>query len=830
MLVSEKILREWIDTELNTHEIAETLTMGGIEVEEIIAEDRWLKNIVVGKILSVVNHPNADKLKVCEVLTDEKLQIVCGAPNVEKNQYVACAKPGAVLPGNLRIKPSKIRGVLSNGMLCSEKELGFSDDAKGIFVLSNTFTSRVGDPVSEVLNKNDKILNIKPTPNRADCFSVRGIARDLSAMSNSVCFTIPEGFNQESLIQRENLEIDHSVEGVSSKVCHAFASVIITGVDNQAISPDWLISKLNKFGQKSISPLVDISNYFMFVLGRPSHIFDFDKLCKENRVLEIRRGNTNEELTLLNGDDVKELEDTLVIADQTGPLALAGIMGGSSTMVTAQTSNILIESAVWLPSLIRGKARKYSLSSEAASRFEKGVDPVSLELDFKHLCNCIIKTVGGNIGKINIETYFTGKEKKINFSKKRCVETLGIEIKNEDFERIFKNLNMSLSDENLNGDIISVTPPLYRYDIEIEEDLIEEIARIFGYDAIVPSNPLGTIEPKDKNSHFKNADKIRDYLITKSYSEIIGFGFIEKGLAEKFLFPFDENINTVDVINPISVNNSTMRTSQIPGLLNVLAENYKNQQERINLFEIGNIFLNQYSALGKDNKAIIQHKVLSVIGFGPRYERQWGTGSEFVDFYDIKMLIDELSPVPLVIHELKSENTIVHPGKSGMIVPEKVKKDNKMLGLNFLEENAVGYIGELHPQLCSDMSIPSPVIICEISMNFLNQEKIISFKEIIRFPVVRRDLAFLVDKNCKVGSIRKSIASNLQNLKGCDIVKSLTPFDVYDGEDLPEGKKSITFSVVMQDTVKTLEEAETEVACSGIIALAESIEGVKFRS
>ena len=418
MLVSEKILREWIDTKLSADQLAETLTMGGIEVEEIISEDKWLKNVLVGKVLDVKAHPNADKLKICKVLVDEELQIICGAPNVAKGIYVVCAKVGALLPKNLKIKSSKIRGVVSNGMLCSEKELGFSDNGEGIIVLESNVADKVGTQISDVLNKNDKIFNIKPTPNRADCFSVRGIARDLSAMSESITFKYPAQLKLENMTEKEVDGNSHSIAGVCSDVCHAFASVIISGVNNQGSSPDWLINNLNKFGQKTISPLVDISNYFMFLLGRPSHIFDLDKICKKEHILDIREGNATEKLVLLNGDEIENLANTIVIADSTGPLALAGVMGGSSTMVSANTTNILIESAVWLPALIRGKARRFSLISEAASRFEKGVDPETLEADFELICNLILQVVVELWVKLILKLFLIRMRRKFSSAKK----------------------------------------------------------------------------------------------------------------------------------------------------------------------------------------------------------------------------------------------------------------------------------------------------------------------------------------------------------------------------------------------------------------------------
>jgi len=831
MLVSEKILREWIETKLSADELAEILTMGGVEVEEVISEDEWLKSVHVGKVLSVKAHPNADKLKICKVMVDEELQIICGAPNVMEGSYVVCAKVGALLPKNFKIKSSKIRGVVSDGMLCSEKELGLSDDGEGIIVLESNVADKLGVQISEVLNKNDKIFNIKPTPNRADCFSVRGIARDLSAMSNSITFKYPTNLKPENMAKNQVEGQSHTIAGVCSNFCHAFASIVITGVNNQGSSPEWLVNKLNKFGQKSISPLVDISNYLMFLLGRPSHIFDLDKICKKEQILEIREGSSTEKLILLNGDEIENLANTIVIADSTGPIALAGIMGGSSTMVTANTTNILVESAVWLPALIRGKARRFSLVSEAASRFEKGVDPETLEADFEVMCNFILELTGGTLGKINFETFFDKNEKRVTFSKKRCNETLGIDITDEEFNHIFTNLSFKLSNNIYsNSDTFDVIVPFYRYDLEIEEDLIEEVARIHGYDDIPAIIPTGVIEPGLRNTRMINTERIRDYLTAVSFFEIIGFGFIEKKSAERFLFQHNKKANTVNVLNPISVHNSTMRTSQIPGMLKILAENHRNQQEKINLFEIGNIFVSSSQKMSESSQSIVQHKMLSFIGCGPRYQQQWGLSNDLLDFYDIKMIIEELSPTTFTIEKIKQENDILHPGRSGMIVPKLITKNTKTLGLNFFNGEAVGYIGELHPQLCADLSLPSPTIVCEVSMDFLNQEKTTNITEVIRFPTVRRDLAFLVDKNCPIAAVLAAITSNLQQTKGCSIVKTVTPFDVYVGEDLPEGKKSITFSVVMQNPSKTLEESELEVACSGIVKLAEAVEGVSIRS
>ena len=443
----------------------------------------------------------------------------------------------------------------------------------------------------------------------------------------------------------------------------------------------------------------------------------------------------------------------------------------------------------------------------------------------------ILELTGGTLGKLNFETFFDKNEKRITFSKKRCNDTLGINVTNEEFDRIFKNLNFKFSNNvSSNSDILDVIVPFYRYDLEIEEDLIEEVARIHGYDNIPAILPTGVIEPGLRNTSMINSERIRDYLTAVSFFEIIGFGFIEKELAERFLFQHNKKAKLVNVLNPISVHNSTMRTSQIPGMLNVLAENHRNQQEKINLFEIGNIFISSPRDMSESNHSIVQHKMLSFIGCGPRYQQQWGLSNDLLDFYDIKMIIEEVSPTTITIKKIKQENDVLHPGRSGMIVPKLKSKKTKIDGLNFFNGEAVGYIGELHPQLCADLSLPSPTIVCEVSMDFLNQERTSNITEIIRFPTVRRDLAFLVDKDCPIASILKAITSNLQQTKGCSIVKKLTPFDVYVGEDLPEGKKSITFSVVMQDPSKTLEESELEVACSSIVKLAETVEGVSIRS
>ena len=301
-------------------------------------------------------------------------------------------------------------------------------------------------------------------------------------------------------------------------------------------------------------------------------------------------------------------------------------------------------------------------------------------------------------------------------------------------------------------------------------------------------------------------------------------------MADRFLFQHDKKANTVNILNPISVHNTTMRTSQIPGMLKVLAENHRNQQEKINLFEIGNTFISLSAELSGIDGPIIQHKMLSFVGCGPRYRQQWGLGNDSLDFYDVKMIIEEVSPNNITVKKITQENDVLHPGRSGMIVPKLLSDKTKGSGLNFFNGEAVGYIGELHPQLCADLSLPSPTVVCEVAMDFLNQERTNTVTEIIRFPSVRRDLAFLVDKDCPIATILKAVTSNLQQTKGCGIVKKLTPFDVYVGEDLPEGKKSITFSVVMQNPSKTLEESELEVACSSIVKLAEAVEGVSIRS
>ena len=822
MLIPENSLREWLDTDLAIEVIADTLTMGGVEVEGFIDFAKGLENVFVGKVISVKKHPGADKLNICKVLTDVELQIVCGDSSVREEMLVACAKEGAKLPGEFLIRKTKIRGVLSEGMLCSESELGLSKKSDGIMEINRSFEKNVGLSFCKALNLDGKVLIVKPTPNRADCFSIRGIAKDLAALcSKDITFTNPTWFRKFASPFKNNETCSNEFSGLSGKVCSAFFSVCITNLNNSFETPQWITDALKKIGQKTISPLVDISNYFMFVLGRPSHIFDLDKINLPPNGLEVRYGKENEEVTLLNDDSYKNLKDVLVIADLKGPVAMAGIMGGKSTMVDKDTKNVLIEAAAWIPSVIRGRARKLGLNSEASTRFEKGVDPETLQADMEVLCNCIQKTLGGEIGKPNFKSYIEDFRKQINFCVHKCNDVLGTKIFKDDIRKIFTDLGCIVIESISGDDRFEVSPPLSRFDIEIEEDLIEEVARVYGYNRIEPTFPNGLITPHRGNLR-DILESIRDTLVNFSFTEAINFGFIDKESASNYLPLLFKGTELVKLVNPISKNMDTMRPSQLPGLLKNLVENFRNQRNRINLFEIGNVFYNRNITLGQ-KPVTSEREVLSIISFGSRFSEQWGSETKNVDFFDLKNLLSVLLPnCKLELIAFSNENNILHPTRSAEIL--NVKEDNPESDSSprSVDLRKIGVIGELHPVLYKKLNLPFAPVVLEIDLENLVLTSDVSYNLISKVPFVRRDLAFLMDKDIKVGPFLEKVFRELKNKNNAEMVKEIYPYDVYEGEDLPAGKKSITFRVILQEFGKTLEEVVVDDLINSLVDIAKN--------
>ncbi|MFL2656449.1 MAG: phenylalanine--tRNA ligase subunit beta [Burkholderiaceae bacterium] len=832
MLISESWLKTWLDTNLSVEKISDVLTMAGIEVDNVESLAPNFSKVVLGRVIKVNKHPNADRLKVCIVDIGEKLEIVCGASNVTENMFVACATDGASLPGGAKIRKTKMRGVASSGMLCSEKELGISSDSIGIMDVKNFNISDVGKNIRELLNLDEKIMTLKITPNRGDCLSIRGLAREIATSTKCK-------LKNPIIAFEEKLEIDKSIPVPKIKIhnkdlCGRFSSRILMGVDSGVQTPDWIVQRLKETGQRSISVLVDISNYVMIELGRPSHIFDYDKIkVSEENTLEVRWARSNEEIELLTKENFACNSYYGVISDEEGPVALAGIMGGEKTAVNKKTKNILIETAYWLPDAIRGRAQKSRILTEASHRFERGVDYNSTVVDLEIISNMIQSICGGKVGAITDHTTNIPNVPEIVFRKERCEKILGMGVSNIQIKQIFESLGFLIKvDPTLPDENYLVTPPPYRFDIHIEEDLIEEVVRMIGYNSIPTKPPLSLLQPKVISENVMDFNTLKDLMVVQDFYEVINYGFIDSKMVDIFTFSNESIDSYIELINPISTNMSVMRHSLIPGLINNLSANINNQQKRVRIFELGRSFKVNNNVVPDENSVycVQQPYQLGALIYGPRYEEQWAENEEIVDFFDLKKVLENLCKhFTIEFKKTSSAVSFLHPGRSALV---KVKnfECSSIDSYSFLGNGVIGYIGELHPRLSSFFDFPSPPIIFEIALKQLLQKKFPKFKKISKVPVVRRDLAFIVSPQIEAGAVIEEVLSRKKDIKFGNLLVNFEMFDVYKGKGISNNKKSLAFMVLLQDTEKTLEESIVDSLVEEIVKIVENKFSAKLRS
>lgn len=832
MLISESWLKSWLDTDLPIEDISEVLTMSGIEVDSIDSVAPAFSNVVSGKIIEVKQHPNADRLKICTVDVGSIIEIICGAPNVIENMYVACAKNGAVLPGNIKIKNTKLRGVASFGMLCSEKELGISKESAGIMNLNYLNLQKVGVSLREILNLDEKILTLKITPNRGDCLSVRGVARELSASLNC-CLKNPV-IDFEKIPTLDNTVVNPNVIISDKDLCGRFSARIVSNVNSKVKTPDWIVERLNQAGQKPISVLVDISNYVMLELGRPSHIFDFDKInLSSPQSLDVRWARDNEQIKLLNGEKISLNPYFGVIADRDGPVALAGIMGGERTAVSEQTKNILIEAAFWRPDAIRGRAQNLRFMTEASHRFERGVDFESTLNDLEIISGMIQSICGGDFGEITDIVSTVPVIPKIHFRKSKCEKVTGIKVPISQIKQIFDSLFFHYESDPLQPEEnLFVKPPSYRFDINIEEDLIEEIIRIVGYESIPTRLPVSDLEPKVCSEQLINFHKLKDMMVSQDFYEVINYGFIDAKLTDLFKFKNHTSESLLKLVNPISTNMSVMRHSLIPGLINVLRDNLNNQQKRVRIFELGRAFLANKKVVASENtvNGIDQPYYLAALIHGPTHEEQWGSEEKNVDFFDLKKILTNISELETIkFKKTNSEVSFLHPGRSALICTNEDNPDPDC-SLSFFDAGLVGYIGEVHPHICSLFDFATPPIVFEVNVQNLTHKDFPKYKKIPKVPIVRRDLAFIVDNKIEAEDISGEVYSGKSNIKHGNLLLKFEMFDLYKGKGMSESEKSLAFAVYMQDTEKTLEENIVESLVKEIVNIVEDKFAARLRS
>ncbi|MDR3409631.1 MAG: phenylalanine--tRNA ligase subunit beta [Formivibrio sp.] len=776
MQFSEQWLRTWVNPALDSEALAHLLTMAGLEVEENDPAAPTFSDVFVAEVLTVTKHPDADRLNVCTVNVGEAapLQIVCGAPNVAPGIKVPCARVGAALPGDFNIKQAKVRGIESCGMLCSAKELGIAEDASGLLILPGD--APVGTSIRDYLNLDDRLFTLKLTPNRADCLSIRGIAREVTALTGAELRPVAIAPVVATVSDTRKITL------TAAEACPRYAGRIVKNVNQGAPTPDWMKQRLERSGVRTISAIVDITNYVLLELGQPMHAFDLAKL---QGGISARFAQAGETIKLLNDKELALESDMLVIADEVRPVALAGIMGGAESSVEAGCHGIFLESAFFSPGAITGKARRIGFGSDSSHRFERGVDFENCITALERATQLVLDICGGEAGPITAETAQLPARKPVALRVSRVAKVLGVKLSANEILGLLRRLDLVC---DMVGDVITVTPPSFRFDIEIEEDLIEEVARLFGYDN-VPVQPSSTrlfMLPQPGNNRSKSA--LRNLMVGRDYQESVTYAFVE----EKWETDFADNSHPVRLINPIASQMSVMRSTLLGGLINALKYNQSRKHERIRLFEIGRIF-NNTTAEGQPEK-------IAGLAWGGRFAEQWGNNKETVDFFDVKADIEALQ-APHRAEFRRANHPALHPGRSADVV---------------VDGQVIGVLGELHPQWVPVYELTSAPVVFELDLAALTRIDTIRATPVSKFQPVRRDLALIVEEHLPADSLVKAFRS-LDN----PLVTAIKLFDVYRGKGVPEGRKSLAFKVLMQDTQKTLTEGDVDAAIADIIRKAE---------
>ncbi|RQT38271.1 phenylalanine--tRNA ligase subunit beta [Burkholderia contaminans] len=797
MQFPESWLRTFVDPQLTTDELSHALTMAGLEVESLSKAAPPTSKIVVGRVLEVVKHPDADKLNVCQVDagTGATLNIVCGAPNVAPGIKVPVALVGAELPPAeeggkpFAIKLSKLRGVESQGMLCSARELKLSEDHSGLLVLPED--TPVGQDIRETLNLDDTIFEIKLTPNKADCLSVFGIARETAAITGAPLTPVD--------IRPVRVELDETlpVRIAAPDLCGRFSGRVIRGVNARAKTPQWMVERLERSGQRSVSALVDISNYVMFELGRPSHVFDLDKI---HGGIEVRWGKRGESLKLLNGNTV-ELDETVgVISDDRQVESLAGIMGGDSTAVTLDTTNIYLEAAFWWPDSIRGRARKYNFSTDAAHRFERGVDYATTVEHVERITQLILEICGGKAGPVDDQSVNLPQRAPVKMRVSRANRIIGVQIGADEIASIFTRLGLPFERED---DAFLVTPPSHRFDIEIEEDLIEEVARIYGFEKIPARPPVATSEMRATNETRRSIHDIRHALAARDYAETVNFSFVDAEWEQDFA----GNDHPIRLLNPIASQLSVMRTTLFGSLISVLRHNLNRRADRVRVFEVGRVFLTDTAAKAGELtvEGYVQPKRVGALAYGPALDEQWGTATRAVDFFDVKGDLEALL-APATARFVKAEHPALHPGRSARIE---------------VDGRAVGWIGELHPRLMQKYELPHAPVMFEVDADALIARALPAPTDVSKFPPVRRDIAVVVDQAVEVQALFDEMKKALAE-EACRFVQKVVLFDEFRAKSNTSGglaahEKSLAFRVTLQDAAGTLQDEVVDQAIQTLV-------------
>ena len=782
MKFSENWLRTFVNPPLTTRELADSLTMSGLEVETVEPVAPPFSQVVIAEVVDTQKHPDADRLTVCRVNAGgEALQIVCGAPNVRAGIRVPLAQVGAKLPG-MEIKKAKVRGVESSGMLCSAKELGIADDAAGLLILPAD--APIGTDIRAYLELDDQVFTTKPTPNRGDCLSILGVAREVAAVTGSVLTPV-----SASVAPKISDRIDITLEDKTA--CPRYCGRILRGVNAQAATPRWMVRRLECSGLRSISAIVDVTNYVMLESGQPLHAFDLSCI---GGGIHVRFGRKDEKLKLLNEQEIALDPGLLLIADDNKPIALAGIMGGMDSAVSLTTRDILLESAFFNPAVIAGKSRVLGFGSDSSYRFERGVDFGATRQALERATQLVMEICGGSPGEVCEASDTLPARSPVRLRVMRANRLLGMDIEGSQIAGLFRRLGFEFEER---GDEFLVTPPSYRFDIAIEEDLIEEVARVYGYDRVPAKQPVGAAVMLLASETCASIRMLRTALVARDYQEIVSYSFVDRQWETDFC----ANSDPVTVVNPIAAQFSVMRSSLIGSLVDCLKLNLSRQQERVRLFEVGRCY-------ARSPEGYSQRPVLGGIAYGEVVSEQWGAAKRKVDFYDVKSDLEALL-APVKVRFEAAQHPALHPGRTARLT---------------LNGTQFGWLGELHPRLNQRYNLPYSPICYEVYLETILDKKLVCYREFSRQPQVRRDIAVEVDHNVSAQEMLDALRRGAPS-----IVLEVTLFDVYRGKGIDLDKKSVAFRILLQDTLKTLTDAEAGAAQEQMLQVLQEQFQAKLR-
>ena len=778
MKFSEHWLRTLVDPPIDSKTLAERMTMAGLEVEERASAAPPFHGVVIGRVLAVAQHPNADRLTVCQVDAGRgaPLSIVCGAPNAATGITVPCALPGAVLPGGLVIRKTTMRDVESDGMLCSAAELGLSDDASGLALLDAEL--QPGTDLRSALDLDDALLTLKLTPNRADCLSLVGIAREVAAITGAPLKAPP------AVSVKAGTKATRRVRVEDAMACPRFCGRLIEGIEPRAPTPEWMRRRLERSGIRSISAVVDVTNYVMLELGQPLHAYDDGELAGDMVVRFPRQG---EKLTLLNGQTLELDPDVLLVADEKKPLGLAGIMGGEHSGIGDATRNVFLEGAFWNPAVIQGKARRLGFVTDAGYRFERGVDFANAPAAVDRATQLIIELCGGVAGPLVDVRGELPRRDPVRVRGARIARLLGITIPAQAIAGIFERLQLQPRRE---GDDFLCTPPSFRFDLAIEEDFIEEVARLYGYDNIPAAPALQPQAMLPERETLRPVAVLKQRLVDRDYQEIITFSFVSSE-SERAL-GFDPN--PIRVLNPIANNLDVMRSTLLGGLIDTLRTNVNRRQERVRIFEVGRCFF-------RDGEDYGQPLRIGALAAGLALPEQWGVPRRPADFFDLKGDIEALAS-PLAVTTEAAAHPALHPGRSAQVR---------------IEDEPAGWLGELHPRLVRALELPLAPVIFELDLAPFARQPTPITRPVSKLPVVRRDLAVVVDEAVPAQAVLDALTA-----AKAPFVDRLAIFDTYRGPGVDPGKKSLAILVLIQDTARTLTDAEIDSTVASLLRVLES--------